>query len=143
MNANDRFFARDAKVDAAAANNSEVFLQSVALPLSIDDPNQNNNFAEAKLMVKTAPATFELSGRATMRNGLPLRDVLISFDSTGNSGGQVTRPPVKTDANGNWKQTGFEAGPIYRVTPTKSGCSFAPNTTVVNSTAGNLNFVCR
>jgi hypothetical protein len=47
---------------------------------------------------------------------------------------------VATDGSGNWNQSGFQSGPTYRVTPSKSNYTFTPAYRDFSAAATNLNF---
>ena len=56
------------------------------------------------------------------------------------SGTGTVPASVPTDANGNWSQSGFQSGTTYRVTPSKSGYTFAPTYLDFSSASTTLNF---
>ncbi|MFZ2349581.1 MAG: DUF4384 domain-containing protein [Candidatus Bipolaricaulis anaerobius] len=72
----------------------------------------------------TTPTTWGMSGRVTTSAGVGIADVTITFTRVSGTG--TIPPAVATDGSGNWNQTGFATGTTYRVTPTKSGCTFSP-----------------
>jgi hypothetical protein len=89
----------------------------------------------------TGSTSFSGSGQVVDRaGGFGIAGVTMTFTIVKGSGN--TPAPVTTDASGKWSQTGFTAGVIYRVTPSKLGLSFTPkwldfsaNNTALNFTA--------
>lgn len=84
------------------------------------------------------PATWGMSGRVSTSTGEGIADVTITFTRISGSGSVPAS--VKTDASGNWSQTGFVSGTTYRVTPTKSGCTFSPAYLDRSSASTTVNF---
>ena len=83
--------------------------------------------------------TFGLAGRVTAPDNTGLAGVTLTF--TRLSGTGDVPPATQTDANGNWSQTGFQDGTTYRVTPSKTNCTFAPTFLDASGASNNLNFV--
>src|SRR5262249_34431079 len=69
------------------------------------------------------PSTGASSGQNPSRTGIG--GAQITF--TRLSGAGLLPPPVQTDSNGNWNQSGFQDGSTYRATPSKSGFRFNPS----------------
>lgn len=82
--------------------------------------------------------TWGMSGRVTTAAGAGIPDVTITFTRVSGTG--AIPAAVKTDSNGNWSQTGFEAGTTYRATPTKSGCTFSPSYIDRSTSSSDVNF---
>ncbi|GEM_PF-2924655 len=75
----------------------------------------------------TGYTTFSGSGKVTNSlNGLGSAGVTMVFSIAPGSPKKSIPASVVTDANGNWSQTGFQAGAVYRVTPQKAGITFTP-----------------
>jgi len=97
----------------------------------------NNLFGYGRLDIKAAydlAATryFSLSG--TIEGGpSAFRETTINFSRV--SGNGVIPESVTIDRNGNWSQSGFESGTVYRVTPFRSRTMFLP----VSQDAGATN----
>lgn len=70
------------------------------------------------------PAVFAASGAVRTARGNPLAGVRMVFSRTSGLGALPT--PVITDASGQWQQTGFSSGTIYRVQAEQSGKVFSP-----------------
>ena len=93
-------------------------------------------------IVLTSPATagFSVAGRVTTTvfgtpRGLP--GVTMTFARESGTG---TVPlPVRTDAAGNWSQSGFLAG-TYRVTPSLTSYTYAPVLRTFSNASATLDF---
>jgi hypothetical protein len=72
----------------------------------------------------TAAVAFSASGRVTTSNGTGISGVTMTVARVSGTGALPVS--VQTDANGNWNQSGFQAGTTYRVTPSRSGYNFTP-----------------
>ena len=130
------------KVDAQAANGAEVSSRIHANTESVSDLLQGNNYAFVKSTVgQSVSGQYGLSGKA-FRNSLPIADAIIFFQPVGNNAA-TTPAMVKTDRNGNWSQSGFSDGQMYRVGASKPGCLFAPQALLVREASDTLYFVCR
>ena len=77
-------------------------------------------------------------GRVLNSSGTGLAAVTLTFTRVTGSG--ALPASVRTNSNGNWNQTGFEAGTTYRATPSKTGYFFEPASRTFTSTSANLNF---
>ena len=78
------------------------------------------------------PGAFSIRGRVTDEDGNPLADVTINAGITYSypgpaDGGTMT---ITTTADGTYILSNLQAG-SYLVTPSKSGCAFAPNSRAV------------
>jgi uncharacterized protein (TIGR03437 family) len=99
------------------------------------DPSLANNSATA---ITATLAGFTAGGRVATPAGKAIGDVALNFALVSGSGSLPMR--VATDVNGNWSQSGFEAGKTYRVTPGREGYTFTPAFIEVISTTNDLNF---
>jgi hypothetical protein len=79
-----------------------------------------------------------LAGGRVRASGAGLPGVTMSFSLV--SGAGVTPLSVITDSNGNWSQTGFQAGSTYRVTPSQPGFRFKPASQDFAGARSDLNF---
>jgi M6 family metalloprotease-like protein len=113
----------------------------------------------SKLNYKFKPAYFDFSaqtqglvfiGTSTIFSGSgwvacktnkggSIPDVTMAFTAVSGTG--FVPAPVLTDVSGNWRQTGFEDGTTYEVTPTKSGYTFNPEALEFSKKNRNLNFI--
>jgi C1A family cysteine protease len=66
---------------------------------------------------------FNASGLVTIP-GSGLSGVTMTFSRTSGTG--TVPAPVTTDLNGVWRQTGFQTGTAYQVTPSMTGYTFGP-----------------
>ena len=85
------------------------------------------------------PLLFSTSGRVTTSSGAGISGVAMTFTRVSGTGTVPTS--VLTDTNGNWTQTGFQPGTNYRVTPSKSGCTFNPISSDFSADNTALNFI--
>jgi M6 family metalloprotease-like protein len=83
-----------------------------------------------------APNVFSASGSVTA-GGSPLSDVTVTFSVVSGTGSAPA--PVLTVAGG-WSQSGFEAGTVYRITPTKRNYKFKPDHIDISSYSPGLVF---
>jgi len=81
---------------------------------------------------------FSVSGRVLTPTGSPISNVTISFSRV--AGGGDVLYSVQTDDNGDWNQSGFEPGTMYRVTATKIRSSFAPASYDFSASSTSLDF---
>lgn len=89
----------------------------------------------------TMGAAFAASGTVTDRFGTPIPDVTVSFVRITLSSVLVPQiGQVRTDAAGNWSQTGFTVGVTYKVIPKKGGFTFSPAQALVNVNDTTANF---
>jgi hypothetical protein len=88
------------------------------------------------------PATFAVSGRVTGVNKAGIADVTISFNFSNLKAGQkaVAPGPVKTDANGNWSQSGFTGGVQYQARASKPNFTFNPAALIIAGAVSDLRF---
>jgi C1A family cysteine protease len=84
-----------------------------------------------------AAPPFNVSGLVTNNNS-GLSGVTMTFSRI--SGAGYVQAPVITDAGGIWRQTGFEAGTTYRVTPASAGYTFSPVYINFSGESSGLNF---
>jgi len=82
--------------------------------------------------------TFGASGQVIF-NGQSLEGVEIVFERVSSLG--PTPNSVRTGVDGQWRQSGFLAGPVYRAIPKKQGFVFVPvNREFSAKTKGSLSF---
>ena len=74
-------------------------------------------------VIGPAPSSGSSSGQKPPRTGIG--GVQITFSLV--SGAGLLPSSALTDSNGNWTQSGFQAGSTYRATPSKSGFNFNPS----------------
>src|SRR6185436_18446433 len=89
----------------------------------------------------TAAATtgFRVAGQVVTGAGVtPLTGTTLTFSREASTGPVPTA--VQTDAAGSWSQSGFIAGTVYRVTPSKPGYVFTPGFLTFSNTSVNVNF---
>lgn len=84
---------------------------------------------------------FGAGGQVVTIVGQPMSGVTLTFARV--TGGGALPAPAQTDANGRWQQTGFAAGTVYRVTPSKPGFIFIPETRTFSGPINDLNFLHR
>lgn len=84
------------------------------------------------------PTVFDVSGTVKNKGGGRAGGVTMSFLVV--SGAGAPPPAVQTDANGNWRQTGFIPGTSYRVIPSQTGFRFSPASQDFNEAQTDLNF---
>ncbi len=82
---------------------------------------------------------FAAAGRVTTSDGRPLADAELAF--TRISGNGSLPDPVRTDPNGNWRQTGFQSRTSYRVLARRPGYSFTPTSRDFSGESAGLDFV--
>jgi CubicO group peptidase (beta-lactamase class C family) len=88
--------------------------------ITVSSPHAEN---QLQVLVKLAVLPYEAGGRV-MHGTRPIGGVLVTFTAV--SGRGTVPPPVQTDRNGAWKQTGFEWGTTYAATPSKKAAKFVP-----------------
>ncbi len=81
---------------------------------------------------------FAISGR--VRNGVGGGVGRVTLTFTRVSGAGEIPGPVITDADGNWRQTGFEPGTTYRVIPASRRQNFSPAFRQFTTAGTNLDF---
>lgn len=81
--------------------------------------------------------TFDASG-AVRKRARTFEGVLITFTLVAGTG--AVPDPVLTDANGEWRQSGFAEGATYRATPSLSGFVFKPASRDFGGPTTDLNF---
>ena len=89
----------------------------------------------------TAAATtgFRAAGQVIATQGASaLPGTTLTFSREGTTGPVPTA--VQTDATGSWSQSGFIAGTVYRVTPSRPGYVFTPGFLTFSNTSVNVNF---
>lgn len=102
----------------------------------------NQLFGYGRLDIKAAydlvaGRYFNLSG--AIEGGASLfSQTSVTFSRV--SGNGVIPAPVLIDQNGNWSQSGFEVGTVYRVTPVRSRTLFLPSSQVASATNTRMNF---
>jgi uncharacterized protein (TIGR03437 family) len=118
---------------------------SFGFTVRVTDANGCTGASNYTLVVNSN--TFAVSGRVTDGMGSGIAAVAMTFTQA--PGGTDPRPPVQTDANGNWTQTGFAVPPTpsacaaspFRATPTSPGFLFTPPFLTFCAPATNLNFL--
>ncbi|MFZ5945608.1 MAG: hypothetical protein ACOYVD_16050 [Bacillota bacterium] len=80
--------------------------------------------------------SYAVSGRITTADGKPLSGATITFSRARIKDTGAIPQQVTTDADGNWRQTGFEPGNLYKATPKKSAYVFSKEN--VDFDSGNL-----
>ena len=83
-------------------------------------------------------SSFGSSGRVTTAGGIAISSVTMTFTRVSGTGS--IPGTVLTDATGTWSRSGFQVGTTYRVTPTKTGYSFAPSFLEFSGESTELNF---
>ncbi|MGH9838735.1 MAG: S8 family serine peptidase [Blastocatellia bacterium] len=81
---------------------------------------------------------YAASGRVVNGTGEGLGKVTLTF--TRLSGNGEIPAPVQTDDNGAWRQSGFEPGTTYRVTPSSRRQTFSPATRDFSAAGTTLDF---
>ena len=71
------------------------------------------------------PVAYSASGRVTGSSRAGLGAVRMTFTRV--SGIGAVPAAVTTDSRGNWSQSGFEGGSVYRASPALSGWRFSPS----------------
>ena len=102
----------------------------------------NALFGHGRLDIKAAfdlaaTTSYSISGQVRS-NGNGMSGVQINFSIV--SGAQYPPKPVETDRDGNWMQSGFEPGAVYRVTPSRGRIFFSPMSTTVSGPGSQINF---
>lgn len=110
---------------------TESILNSTATPVEATACNSsgipNNVYGHGHLNIKAAvdaASSFSASGRVVAGNGAGIGKVVIVFSRVAGTG--AVPASVLTDANGNWSQSGFAAGTVYRARPLQSRQRFTP-----------------
>ncbi len=94
--------------------------------------------AESAIYQQPQQDPFTLAGRVVTTFGAPVAGVTITFTRVLGEG--AIPAAAQTDAGGNWSQTGFRAGTVYRVTPSRAGMVFNPATRDAANTIADLGF---
>ena len=81
---------------------------------------------------------YAVSGRVATDTGEGLGRVTLTFSRV--SGNGEIPAPVLTDEAGAWRQSGFEPGTTYRVTPSSRRQTFSPATRDFNAARATLDF---
>ena len=89
--------------------------------------------------VSQPPLLFAVSGSVLTNKGSPMAKVTMTFAIV--SGAGPLPAPVQTDSNGVWRQTGFQSGTTYSVTPNKQPYNFTPASQTFSDGSTALNFV--
>jgi hypothetical protein len=96
-----------------------------------------SDMSDGYFTIVAAPP-FSVSGLVTS-SGAGLSGVSVTFSRISGTG---TLPAaVMTDTNGNWSQSGFQAGTTYRVTPSKTDYTFSPAYLNFSGASTGLNFI--
>lgn len=96
-----------------------------------------SDMSDGYFTIVAAPP-FSVSGLVTS-SGAGLSGVSVTFSRISGTG---TLPAaVMTDTNGNWSQSGFQAGTTYRVTPFKTDYTFSPAYLNFSGASTGLNFI--
>src|SRR5262249_29399313 len=82
--------------------------------------------------------SFALSGRITAADGTPVAGVQVTFSRP--SGARPVRAAIPSDAQGTWRQPGFQPGSASLVPPAKPACVFAPPSRTAADGAVGLDF---
>jgi len=88
----------------------------------------------------TAQKPFGVSGRLLTASGAPLRQAGLTITFTSTSGSGLTPASAQTNVNGEWSQTGFTPGTIYRVIPSVTGYALTPAWLEFSAASAELNF---
>jgi hypothetical protein len=84
--------------------------------------------------------TFAAQGKVTASgSSTGIANVTMTFSRV--SGPGVLPVSVKTLSDGTWSQSGFQQGTTYKVTPSLSGYTFNPASSIFNADITGLNFV--
>jgi subtilisin family serine protease len=107
--------------------------------------NTSSQLRAGRVMIAGRVATilqagvpFAVSGRILNGVGGGVGRVTLTFARV--SGAGEIPAPVTTDADGNWRQSGFDPGTTYRVTPASRRQSFSPAFRQFTSAGTNLDF---
>lgn len=96
-----------------------------------------SDMSDGYFTIVAAPP-FSVSGLVTS-SGAGLSGVSVTFSRISGTG---TLPAaVMTDTNGNWSQSGFQAGTTYRGTPFKTDYTFSPAYLNFSGASTGLNFI--
>ncbi len=84
-----------------------------------------NNFFESEVMYdKPATDTYSLSGTVDNQNQQAIAGATITFAKQG--GTDAVPAAVTTNSSGQWRQSGFEEGTPYQLTPSSANYTFTP-----------------
>jgi subtilisin family serine protease len=126
---------------------TETLLNVTATPVASTDCGSsgipNNVYGYGHLNISAAvqaarTTTFSVGGRVVTGNGIGIGGVLIAFTRV--SGDGPIPASVYTDANGNWNQTGFTIGTVYRARPIQPRQRFTVEWQDFNAANSALNF---
>jgi hypothetical protein len=86
---------------------------------------------------------FSVSGRVISKDQKGIAGATVTFKLVNASPGQKANlpGPVKSDANGNWSQSGFTKGFTYEANVSKPNFSFKPSAVSIEGPSNSLNFV--